>query len=160
MAQFNVKLLPSGHRATVEADTVVLAAATVRDATGTPANEALVLPATPLSESWVNPSPHRPTRVIFGREAAVHFVGFPDEFGRTFQNAVAMWGMPDFVHRGWDARARREIGEGDLLVFARGTPDDEPHRHTFDDSNEPHDPANAERIEMNRERSRAGQRRA
>ena len=36
----------------------------------------------------------------------IHFVGFR---GEEFRSAVRVWGRPDFIHRGWDLRARREI---------------------------------------------------
>lgn len=54
---------------------------------------------------------------------ALHFVRFPDRFGRQFQNAVHVFGPPDFLHRLWDRRAQREIAEGDVIVFAKGDQD-------------------------------------
>lgn len=39
---------------------------------------------------------------------ALHFVRFPDNHGRQFQNAVRVFGPPDFLHRLWDRRARLE----------------------------------------------------
>ena len=47
----------------------------------------------------------------------VHFVGFRDD---RYQSAVRVWGRPDFIHRWWDRRARREIGPDDVIVFATG----------------------------------------
>lgn len=47
-----------------------------------------------------------------------HFVGFPDNHGRTFQSAVRVFGPPAFMHRFWDRRAQRDIAEGDLVIFA------------------------------------------
>lgn len=47
----------------------------------------------------------------------IHFVGFRDD---RWWNAIRVFGKPDFVHPKWDQRARREIGEGDLIVFAEG----------------------------------------
>lgn len=49
-----------------------------------------------------------------------HFVGFPDNHGRTFQNAVRVFGPPAFMHRFWDRRAQRDIAGGDTVVFASG----------------------------------------
>lgn len=40
---------------------------------------------------------------------AVHFVGFR---GDEYRSAVKVWGEPDFIHLGWDRRARREIVDG------------------------------------------------
>jgi hypothetical protein len=54
---------------------------------------------------------------------AVHFVGFR---GEEYASAVRAFGKPDFIHMGWDRRARREIDfDNDLIVFARG-PHDQP----------------------------------
>ena len=61
---------------------------------------------------------------------AVHFVGFRgDEFAR----ARRVFGPPDFIHRGWDRRARREIADGDTVLFARGEHDQAPADRSFDD---------------------------
>lgn len=54
---------------------------------------------------------------------ALHFVRFPDAYGPHYQNAVRVFGLPDFMHRLWDQRARREIAEGDIIVFAKGDAD-------------------------------------
>ena len=49
---------------------------------------------------------------------AVHFVGFRDD---RYWAAVKVFGRPDFIHRIWDLRARREIDfEHDVIVFADG----------------------------------------
>ncbi|WP_439398781.1 hypothetical protein ACRQ5Q_15345 [Bradyrhizobium sp. PMVTL-01] len=48
-----------------------------------------------------------------------HFVGFPD-LGHRYHNAVRVFGKPAFLHRFWDQRAKREIAEGDVVVFAEG----------------------------------------
>lgn len=62
--------------------------------------------------------------------ACVHFVGFR---GDEYASAVRVWGLPEYIHRGWDLRARREIAEGDIIVFAQG-PHDQPMRiKSFDD---------------------------
>ena len=70
-------------------------------------------------------------------EKAVHFVGFKDprvEKDERYYRAVAVFGPPDFLHRGWDRRARREIMEGDVIVFANGDEHQEPSMWSFDDS--------------------------
>lgn len=65
---------------------------------------------------------------------AVHFVWFR---GEEYRSAVKVWGEPDFVHLGWDRRARREIVEGDTVVFARGE-HDQPHaERNFNDVRNP-----------------------
>jgi hypothetical protein len=61
----------------------------------------------------------------------LHFVGFKDD---RYWNAVRVFGLPDFVHRNWDVRARQEIVEGDEAVFASGSIDDEPRAVSWDDS--------------------------
>ncbi len=50
----------------------------------------------------------------------VHFVRFEGLHDQRFQNAVRVFGKPDFLHRHWDQRAKREIGKGDIVVFAKG----------------------------------------
>ena len=51
---------------------------------------------------------------------ATHFVRFDDNHGQQFWNAVRAFGPPHFLHRNWDQRARREIADGDTVVFAKG----------------------------------------
>lgn len=63
-------------------------------------------------------------------ERAVHFVGFR---GDEYHRARRVFGTPDFIHIGWDCRARREIADGDTIVFARGPHDQEPAARNFDD---------------------------
>lgn len=64
-------------------------------------------------------------------DACVHFVGFRDE---RYWNAVRVWGLPDFIHIGWDNRARREIAANDTVVFATGPADQQPKdRFNFPD---------------------------
>lgn len=46
-----------------------------------------------------------------------HFVGFRDD---AYARAIRVFGRPDFIHRRWDHRARREIADGDTIVFATG----------------------------------------
>lgn len=63
----------------------------------------------------------------------IHFVGFR---GDEYMSAVRAFGEPDFIHRGWDLRAQREIADGDLVVFATGAQDQEPRTKSFDDIRE------------------------
>lgn len=64
----------------------------------------------------------------------VHFVWFR---GEEYWSAVRVWGRPDFIHRGWDRRARREIAPDiDTIVFAKGPHDQEPRPRNFDDIDE------------------------
>lgn len=59
--------------------------------------------------------------------SCVHYVGFRDD---RFLNAYRAFGGPSFIHRVWDRRARRDISEDDLVVFATG-----PHDQTVADRN-------------------------
>jgi len=60
----------------------------------------------------------------------VHFVWFRgDEYAR----AVAIWGQPDYVHHGYDLRARRDTQDGDTVVFARGGHDQAPAERSYAD---------------------------
>jgi hypothetical protein len=71
----------------------------------------------------------------------VHFVGFRDD---RYWNAVKVFGLPDFVHVYWDYRAMADVAPGDTVVFAT----DKAQQivpWSFDDSNQPHDPAAQER---------------
>ncbi|WP_374832980.1 hypothetical protein [Paenochrobactrum pullorum] len=63
----------------------------------------------------------------------IHFVGFR---GDEYLSAVRVFGEPDFIHRGWDLRAQREIAGGDLVVFASGEHDQEPRTKSYDDIRE------------------------
>ncbi len=47
---------------------------------------------------------------------AIHFVGFK---GDEYVRALRVW-KPDFIHPANDPRSRREIAEGDTVVFANG----------------------------------------
>jgi len=51
----------------------------------------------------------------------VHFVGFRTP--QQYRNAVAVFGLPDFVHHLNDARLwfGGEMGENDVVVFANGS---------------------------------------
>lgn len=63
----------------------------------------------------------------------VHFVGFR---GDEYTSAVRAFGEPDFIHRGWDKRAQREIADGDLIVFAQGDANQTPRDRSYDDIRE------------------------
>lgn len=63
----------------------------------------------------------------------VHFVGFKDD---RYWNAVKTFGAPHYIHPRWDACARREMDDGDLVVFADGPQDQEPRARTFNDLTE------------------------
>ena len=65
--------------------------------------------------------------------AAVHFVGFRDD---RFWNAVRVFGRPDFIHRKWDQRARREIAPDDVLIFAEGDEEQSVAKHNGNDIDE------------------------
>ncbi|HEY2007472.1 MAG TPA: hypothetical protein VGH23_00675 [Rhizomicrobium sp.] len=78
--------------------------------------------------------------IILGKgpmKHALHFVGFKDprlEKSERSYRAVRVFGWPDFYHRGWDCRARREIMDGDTIVFANRDWRQEPRIHSYDDS--------------------------
>jgi len=63
----------------------------------------------------------------------LHFVWFR---GDEYYTAVRMFGVPDFIHIGFDLRARRDIAPGDTVVFAKGEWDQEPRKFSFNDINE------------------------
>lgn len=69
-------------------------------------------------------------------KVCVHFIGFDPSDAMKWQSAVSIFGPPDFVHRYWDLRAAYsgERAPQDIMVFARGTSDDPPRRHSHDDS--------------------------
>lgn len=62
---------------------------------------------------------------------ALHFVGFKRD--QRYQNAVAVFGPPDFLHPGWDMRAQREIADIDTVIFAKGPADQQPRRMSYSD---------------------------
>lgn len=62
-----------------------------------------------------------------------HFVGFK---GDEYVRAVRVFGLPDFVHPGWDLRAQREILAGDTVVFATGAAEQAPRVKSFSDIKE------------------------
>lgn len=53
----------------------------------------------------------------------VHYVGFRDD---RYWNAYRVFGGPRIIHRRWDLRAQREVGEDDIVVFANGPSEQEP----------------------------------
>lgn len=65
--------------------------------------------------------------------ALLHFVGFR---GDEYVCALRTFGEPDFIHRGWDLRAQRELAPGDTVVFATGSCDQEPRKRSFNDLDE------------------------
>ena len=83
--------------------------------------------------------------VLNAPQPVVHFVRFV-EFSQQYENAVAVFGKPAFVHRHWDMRAQREVMDGDQVVFAKGEADQPLCPWNYDDSNEAHDPAYWERL--------------
>ena len=60
----------------------------------------------------------------------IHFIGFR---GEEYWSAVKVWGKPHVIHMGWDRRALREIGEDDLVIFAKGTEHDPLRERNYDD---------------------------
>lgn len=63
----------------------------------------------------------------------VHFVGFR---GEEFWSAVKLWGYPHMVHMGWDKRAKREIGEDDLVIVANGADENGFSKYNYPDMKE------------------------
>jgi hypothetical protein len=63
----------------------------------------------------------------------VHFIGFR---GDEYWSAAKIWGRPHFIHQRWDLRARRDIGEEDLVVFATGDETSPLSRHNGNDIDE------------------------
>lgn len=53
----------------------------------------------------------------------VHYVGFRDD---RYLNALRVFGGPRIIHRRWDLRAARELGEDDIVIFANGPSEQEP----------------------------------
>lgn len=70
-----------------------------------------------------------------GNEAmrVIHFIGFR---GDEYWSAVRVWGSPHFIHRGWDLRARRDIGPEDLVIFANCSWDAAPRVRSYNDIDE------------------------
>jgi hypothetical protein len=74
--------------------------------------------------------PPRPAIRRLCDDDMLHFVGFKDD---RWWNAIRVFGRPDFVHPGWDIRAKREIMPGDVIVFAAGDWQQEASRKSFTD---------------------------
>ena len=72
-------------------------------------------------------------RMVDGVRTAVHFVGFKSIHDQRYGNAVRVFGLPDFLHRRWDTRARREIMAEDTIVFANGDATQPASPHSGDD---------------------------
>ena len=54
---------------------------------------------------------------------AVHFVGFRDGF--EYQDAVRVFGQPDFIHKWHDHRMYGDVDdENDTIIFARAADPD------------------------------------
>jgi hypothetical protein len=67
---------------------------------------------------------------------AVHFIAFR-EGDQQYWNAVRVFGLPAFVHRVWDVRAKlggEFDSDHDVRVFAKGAETDAPSPYSFDDS--------------------------
>ena len=60
----------------------------------------------------------------------LHFVWFR---GDEYLRAIQVFGRPDFIHLGWDRRAKREVFDGDTVIFARGPHDQEHIDRNFND---------------------------
>ena len=65
--------------------------------------------------------------------ACVHFVGFR---GEEYWSAVKVWGLPDYIHRGYDNRMRRERAREDTVVFANGSEQKGPRFYSYPDIEE------------------------
>ncbi|AYO85383.1 hypothetical protein [Methylobacterium brachiatum] len=48
---------------------------------------------------------------------SVHYVGFRDD---RYWNAYRIFGGPRVIHRRWDFYATRDVGPGDVVIFAEG----------------------------------------
>jgi hypothetical protein len=68
---------------------------------------------------------------------AVHFVGFR---GDEYHSAVRIWGKPRFIHMGNDTRMRREMADGDTVIYGNGCETRPTHRNYSDPM--PSDPEN------------------
>ncbi len=83
-----------------------------------------------------------PIDELYHGPSMTHFVGFR---GEEYRSAVRAFGLPDFYHRTWDNRALQDIAPHDVVVFAKEY--GSPSPYSFDDSNQPDDPAFKERLE-------------
>ena len=60
----------------------------------------------------------------------IHFVGFR---GEEYRSACKVWGNPDYIHRGYDNRMRRETASYDTIVFANGCEEHGPSWYSYPD---------------------------
>jgi hypothetical protein len=60
-------------------------------------------------------------------------VGFRDD---RYWSALRVFGGPRFIHRRWDRRAQRDVGPGDVVVFAEGDETQTPSQWPGDDLDE------------------------
>lgn len=68
---------------------------------------------------------------------ALHFIGVFHPAIRSdprYDYMVRFFGVPDFVHRRWDRRARDEVVPGDVAIFAEGDESVPVGANAFDDS--------------------------
>ncbi len=78
---------------------------------------------------------------LLAPSACLHFVGFRNPaFHKDprYDAAARAFGEADVVHRVWDERARADVAEGDVVVFARHVDPDVVVAFGFDDSHEDH----------------------
>lgn len=69
--------------------------------------------------------------LMFG---AVHFVRFENTQDQHYQNAIRVFGPPDFLHRSYDGRCLAEIMPGDTVIFGKGDAAQPVILYSFDDS--------------------------
>jgi hypothetical protein len=63
----------------------------------------------------------------------VHYVGFRDD---RYWSAYRVFGGPRVIHRWWDQRAKREIADCDIVIFADGEWTQEPRKYNAPDLDE------------------------
>ncbi len=60
----------------------------------------------------------------------VHYVGFSPE---RYVRARRIFGGPALIHPGWDMRSVRDVGAGDVVLFANGPADQAPRVKSYSD---------------------------
>lgn len=50
---------------------------------------------------------------------------------------MKVWGPPDMIHMGWDRRGQRDIGEDDMVIFAKGDEHQPLAKYNYPDIIEP-----------------------